>query len=236
MFKIKNKNVVTFSHDAGWENVYPKPIPAVKAMPGFFKKLDTQMDPSDPQSSTAKRCIPFIDAMSAGYIIPLWADLHVIASDDGLHAEFSKNMPMNDSISGHPEAQIKGHPYSDNPISSNALKLHNPWVITTPKGWSCYFVPPINHFERRFQPISASVDTDTYYNEINFPIIWTGGYGEFTIKRGTPFVQVIPYKRETLSLEVGITDKQKRDSVHRRLGTYLNSAYRKEFWHKRRDE
>lgn len=236
MFKRKSKNVITFSHEPGWEDVYPKPIPAVKGMPDFFKKLDPFLDKMDPQSSTAKKCIPFIDAMTAGYIIPLWADLHVIAQGDDLRAEFSKNMPMRESISGHPEKQLKDHPYTDSYLSSNALKLHNPWVITTPKGWSCYFLPLINHFERRFQPISASVDTDTYYNEINFPMLWTGGEGEFVIKRGTPFVHVIPYKRDTLSLEIGTTDIAKRDSVFRRLGTYLNSAYRNEFWHKRRDK
>jgi hypothetical protein len=234
MLKRKSKNIISFTCDPEWEGVYPKPIPAIKGMPEYFKNMGQFMDPHDPQSSSVKRCMPFIDALSAGYILPLWADLNVRAFGADFTAEFPKHMPMNSSISGHPREQIGEHPFTDSPLSASATKLHSPWVITTPKGWSCYFVPCLNHMERRFQPIAASVDTDTYYNEINFPFIWTGGEGNFVIKRGTPFLQVIPYRREKLPLEIGITDTKKRDGVYKRLGTYLHGAYRANYWHKRK--
>ena len=229
---IQSSCDVQFLVEDRFEGVFPPPVPAVKAFPEFFKNLSPFLDDADPQSSTAKRCLPFVDAMSFGFIIPLWADLQVRAEGGDITAEFPQHMPMSSSISGHPERQLAGHPFSDSPLSSSAFKLHNPWTINTPDGWSCLFVPPINHFERRFQAISGSVDTDNYYNEINFPMIWTGGEGNFLIKRGTPFIQVIPYYRGAHSMSIGLTDERRRNKTTSVLGTYAKDAYRLNFWHR----
>lgn len=223
---------ITFSVEDKFEGVFPNPVPSIKAVPDFFKKVSPFLDDEDPQSSTAKRCLPFIDALSLGFVIPLWADLQVIAKDDEVSAKFPNHMPMAESISGHPERQIGKHPFADNPLSANAFKLHNPWVIKTNPGWSCLFVSPLNHFERRFQAVSGSVDTDTYYNEVNFPMLWTGGEGNFIIKRGTPFIQVIPYFRGAVSMDIGITDSRLRDKTHSILGSHFKDGYRNNFWHK----
>jgi hypothetical protein len=53
-------------------------------------------------------------------------------------------------------------------------KIINPWKIKTPKGYSCLFVSPLNNSDDRFSIISGIVDTDTFPNEINFPIIING--------------------------------------------------------------
>ena len=228
--------LVKFTHPEGFEGVYPSPIPAAKAFPEHFKALAPVLDKKDPQSTTAKRCIPFIEALSMGYIIPLWADLHVLAEDGNVTFNFPKSMPMEASISGHPEKQLQGHPYTDSPYSEHAFKLHNPWVVTTSPGWSCLFTSPLNHLERRFKLIDGAVDTDTYYNEINFPILWTRGEGNFLIKRGTPFVQVIPFRREDTVMEIGVTDEGKKLKLTRKMGTYATGAYREQVWHKAKDK
>ena len=50
-------------------------------------------------------------------------------------------------------------------------KILNPWIITTPPGYSTLFVPPLNNSDDRFSIIAGIVDTDTFKNEINFPIV-----------------------------------------------------------------
>ena len=78
--------------------------------------------------------------------------------------------------------------------------LLNPWKIKTPKGYSCLFVPPLNNSDDRFSIIPGIVDTDTFPSEINFPIIINGDKYpvlETTIKKGTPYVQIIPFKRDS---------------------------------------
>jgi hypothetical protein len=112
------------------------------------------------------------------------------------------------------------------------MKFINPWVVETAPGYSCLFTSPLNHLETRFKLLDGVVETDTYYNSVNFPFVWTGGDGDFFIPKGTPLVQVIPYRRETFSLEVGVTDADRRTNIKARLGTHMKDSYRKEFWSK----
>ena len=79
------------------------------------------------------------------------------------------------------------------------------------------------------------VDTDTYYNEVNFPYVWTGSeVGEFIIPRGTPLVHVIPFKREELKLEVGEIDQNKKDHILKKMYTKHFDRYKTLFWNKRK--
>ena len=115
------------------------------------------------------------------------------------------------------------------------MKFINPWLIETEEGYSCLFTSPLNHLERRIKILDGVVDTDTYYNNINFPFLWTGGDGEFFIPKGTPLVQVISFKREEYSLQIETVDNDKRANAQAKLGTHLRHAYRSEFWSKRKD-
>ena len=47
-------------------------------------------------------------------------------------------------------------------------------------------------------PLSGVVDTDEYFNTVNFPCIFPGldvGH-HIELKEGTPMIQVIPFKRQ----------------------------------------
>jgi hypothetical protein len=64
--------------------------------------------------------------------------------------------------------------------------------------------------------------------------MWLGKEnGSFLIKRGTPFVQVIPFKRSTVTMSIGVTDVIANKRVHGVLGTRMADGYRQEYWHKR---
>jgi hypothetical protein len=139
---------------------------------------------------------------------------------------------MSSSVEQHEYAQFPGHPLAEKPYGKLFMKFANPWVVETAPGYSCLFTSPLNHLEPRIKILDGIVDTDTYHANVNFPFLWTGGDGEFFIPRGTPLVQVIPYKRETFTLEIGATDTDRRSNVDARLGTYLKEGYRKEFWSK----
>jgi len=61
--------------------VIPEPVEASKLMPDWFKSLSRDIEGVDKfGSGTIKRCVPALEAISQGYIIPLWADLHVKVS------------------------------------------------------------------------------------------------------------------------------------------------------------
>lgn len=222
---------VKFSTRKDLLDAFPNPAPSNKFLPDYFAKLKPQSD-NHPSNGTAKRCVPFLDALSMGYVIPLWCDVFVVAANGDLKIDFPSNFPMESSLSPHGIKQVKDHPLSKKPYGDIPLKWHNPWTIETPKSWSVLITSPLNHLEPRFKILDGVVDTDTYYNEINFPFIWTGGDGEFLIKRGTPLVQVIPFKRIKTNCVIEEEDYSKMKSVKSKLGSVMRHGYRNFFWHK----
>ena len=95
--------------------------------------------------------------------------------------------------------------------------------------------PSTAWMEDRFKILDGIVDTDTYYNQVNFPFIWTGGDGEYTLPKGTPIVQVIPFKRTTWKHKIEEMDEKKQSVVLSKLGTVLRHGYRNMFWNKKQE-
>ena len=63
----------------------------------------------------------------------------------------------------------------------------------------------MNNTDDRFSIIPGIVDTDSFSLEINFPIVLNGDKYpviKTTIKKGTPYVQVIPFKREKWKMKI----------------------------------
>ena len=85
---------------------------------------------------------------------------------------------------------------------SPPIKFINKWVVKTAPGYSTLFLPPINHFDRRFTCLTALVDTDTYNKEVNFPALWHLPNYDDVILAGTPLVTCFPIKRSDVDLEI----------------------------------
>jgi len=221
---------IKFSCEAHLLGAIPNPVPAIKAAPNYFKSIKPQFD-NHPANGTVKRCVPFIDALSAGFIIPMWCDMYVFARNGEITVDFPLNFAQRETLSSHDAVQIPKHPLASKPYGNMPMKLINPWVVETEPGISCIFTPPLNHMETRLKLLDGVVDTDTYYNNINFPFLWTGGDGEFLIQKGTPLVQVIPFRREVHDLEISATDLDRKSAVNSILGTKIKNKYRDELWH-----
>ena len=225
--------VIKFMHPVGFDGVFPSPVPAYKKIPDYFKAIKPQVEDS-PQTSTVKRCVPFLDALSEGFIIPLWSDVRVLAKGGELSVEFPAQFPLT-SLSSHSYEQIPNHPMASKLYGQLALKFMNPWVIETEAGYSCLFTSPLNHMETRFKILDGIVDTDNYYNLVNFPFLWTGGEGEFFIKKGTPLVQVIPIKREETAVEICEVSQPRLDNTMAKMGTVMKEAYKTMCWSGKKD-
>jgi hypothetical protein len=211
--------------------VIPKPAESNKFFPDYFKRLKGQIG-DDVQSLTAKRCVPFLEAMSAGFIIPLWCDVHVVASNGEITLNFPRNWRRDYQLGTHTKAQIDGHPLTKKKYGDIPLKWINPWVIETETGVSCLFTSPMNHGLENIKLVDGVVDTDNYYNTINFPFFWTGGDGEFILPAGMPLVQVVPFRRDTFDLEFRKIDGARVDRTQGILSARLRNSYREDMWHK----
>lgn len=180
--------------------VIPEPIAAGKRMPDWYKKvppLGEGRDHFGGQGMTAKKCLPLIDAMTRGWIIPLYSDVNVRTDGKKLF-EFGPT-PTGAVIDRHPISQLGGATSPTYP--GPALKFTNRWFMRTPPGWSTLFVSPLNSDEPRFRCLSAVVDTDSYTAAVNFPAVWTGGEHDGIIKCGTPLVVAIPFRRADSEME-----------------------------------
>ena len=224
------------------------PIPTKLNLPEWYKKLE-----HTPPNQTVKGCMPFLDTLISGYLLKMPIDLYIEHNINKKNTEekdctqfartfdnpqyYSSNLlNINFQKEFHSPIQLEG---SSLLKKNNSLAIHkilNPWKIKTPKGYSCLFVPPLNNTDDRFSIIPGIVDTDVHEQEINFPIIINGDKYpvlETMIKKGTPYVQIIPFKRDSWKMK--ITPFKIKDKIKNIVSYNLNffRTYQNNFWQKK---
>jgi hypothetical protein len=228
MFFKKPKQIIEFRCAAEDHGVIAEPVASKQHLPDWFRKLPA-IDKSHVSVSdnglTVKRCMPFLDAMITGWIIPLAADVRLEVTDGGRTVnagwEFDKVM-----VSNHNPHQVSGSPTDPRP----PCKFHNYWTIATPPGWSCLFVPLLNRRQPLFEVFAGIVDTDTYQSLIHFPFVATAPDGVHTLEKGTPLVQVIPFQRQSTELEAAIRVETDEEALLRTRIT--RSTQNSEGWYR----
>ena len=223
-----NKKITFCATNKDMIDVWPHPQPASRFIPDEYKKLERHVE-GNIHDPTLKTCIPFLDSMTAGYIIPFDQDYVV----DPIEDDFSVTPASRkeEDFGFHNQTQL---PSSWKKVAGkHAGKFHNKWLIKTPPGYSCLFIKPMNRLEPRFEIIAGIVDTDTYINTINFPFILHKRNEQFIINKGEPMVQVIPFKRESWKKWSGFY----MEKLHAKTLNILNSVwidkYKKMFWKKK---
>lgn len=221
---------ITFTNVVGAELEQPKP--ASKVVPDWYKNTNSYVGNEKKPTgnggtpATIKRCIPVFDAITAGYIIESPADVYVSFKNGSQWFEWSDF----GLISFHPIEQAPEHP------AKNGFpypKWTNPWGITTPKGYSTLFVQPF-HRESVFTILPGIVDTDQYTTPIHFPFTINDPTFEGLIPKGTPIAQVIPFKRESWTMQLGLKeDFEHQAKVSKKLQSKFFDRYKSMFWTKK---
>lgn len=225
----------------------PPPKPATEYRPSWYKNLPAfssgspEIGPDDNNPAmgwadhTLKMCVPFGDAISAGYIQEMWQDVY-FDFRNGL-----ENIRYFTS-SSHP-AMIMHRDTSSLPVGNEFYQkefvFHPPWVPELPSGWSILFVSPLNRPELPIWIPSAIVDADTFTHSpesANLPFYIKKNFSKNRdgfIFKGTPIYQMIPIKRESWKSDVNPFNEvlQKRIGLGPRK--YFWSGYKKMFWHKK---
>ena len=209
-------------------DVWPHPKPASRYIPEEYKKLERFRN-KNYQDVTIKACVPFLDSLTMGYIIPFDQDYLV----DPVENEFVLT-PANRSpyyADYHSKGQLP--PEWQKKSGENAGKFMNKWLIKTPPGYSCLFIKPMNRIESRFEIIAGVVDTDSYVSLINFPFILNKRDEQFIIKKGEPMVQVIPFKRESYKMWSGFYFEKLHNKTTDLLMSKFIDRYKQLFWKKK---
>ena len=242
------ENIIEFSTQEDYFDLKEDyPTPTKLNIPNWFKKLDHSiLDP------TIKGCMPFLDALTAGYILKMPQDFAIkhniddenkekaIGQFPAAHAEqiFAnlKGLNINTTLQTHTPNQLGECPYHEQNKNLPYHKILNPWHIKTPPGYSCLFLPIMHNADDRFFPLAGIVDTDSFPNEINFPIV-INGYKypvlDTVIEKGTPYVQVIPFKRENWKMKLSKRTTKKVFTNRMNYALKIIHNYKKRFWNKK---
>ena len=216
------ENLIEFHGREG--EPFPRPYPANQAIPSWFKQLAPEAAlPAGDTIPTLKKCVPFVDALTGGYLIPLPVDAEFAMQPEGL--KVSSELTV---IDAHPPQQV-GPAIGGRVV----VKFINPWIIKTPPGYSCMFLPPLNRFEIPFQVLSGIVETDTYYSPINFPAVCIMRPGQhLVLKRGTPIAQVFPFQRERWAAEFTMIQAERAAAADQEFKT-TRGRYKDAYWQRK---
>ena len=219
---------MTFTCGAAEYGVIAEPQPAKQVLQDWYRKLPA-IDPEHrtvfDMAKTVKTCMPFLDALGLGFILPVPVDFSLEVMGNGTQIQSYYRYPREGILSQHNDYQIKGHPRANQPV----LKVLTLWEITTPPGWSCLVVPPLNRPGLPLEAASGVIDTDVLHTHIVIPCFINLPDGLHDIAKGTPLAQVIPFTRNEIAMVARAGTAAEYETASKQAALVLSegAAYRK---------
>jgi hypothetical protein len=190
MLKRKNETKILYYESA--PNLVDNLLkPSNRVVPDWYKKIPRFVQGLDgPETKSVKHCIPFIDALTTGYMLLTPKDIYFEQTKDGLVGRWDNEWPLLDE---RPTGQT-----GEMPAPLGCDEKHFLWVTQTsveiPEGYSLACVHPINRTDLPFITVGGIVDGPFIMHAGNFPFYVKKGF-EGLIPQGTPFMQIIPFDR-----------------------------------------
>jgi hypothetical protein len=222
---MKKNNIITFLPK--FENLL-KPLPAKKLLPEWYKNQNSY---TDIEEATIKKCMPIFDAMTFGYFLLSQSNITIDSTNKDKLSISTDNNFDNQIFKNHSFGQYSKYKI---PLGyhSEIIRIHPMWCIKTPNGYSSLFLNPIHHESKDLIAIDGLIDTDNFISDGHLSF-FVKSNSIFTIKKGTPLIQVIPFKRETWNMDEKTVEETKtiiksendlgliKDGRHN-LGAYKN--------------
>jgi hypothetical protein len=209
MFKKNEKDLIEFIAKvkglSGIDEI--KPVKSNKFIPQWWKNAPYEYEDADkyrPKANGVKQCPAFPDLFSSGYILPMWADTTIFYDDETKEwsyrcgaewSSFKISIMTQDKFIDVSSYKYKG-------MEATAIfQFSNPWTIKVPKGYSVFQLPLFYENDREYSALPGIFD-GFISEQGQIEIAYFGNKKEIFIKKGTPLVQYIPYKRTKLDLNV----------------------------------
>lgn len=215
------------------ELVVPCPKPAKMYIPQWYKDVEAMKSPifSDDGeiiNKNIKSCMPFLDAMTHGYIQESWTDIYIESHGDSVKYYY----PVGPEILSHRESN-SGFSYGQlfYPIE---FVWKEQWVPKLPNGYSALYTSPLNNFELPFRSLDAVIDSDQYYHEHKgqYPFYMYKGFSG-VIPAGTPLFQILPIKRSSWKSSSQPFNKDFNFISQNNIRKKLFNSYKKQFWQRK---
>jgi hypothetical protein len=217
------------------------PEPAIQHVPGWYKDLalygtsndEKNLNPvnnigTDGTLVATKKCMPFFDALTAGYYYLLEDDLYVDLDKNGFPTLTWKGEVM----------LIDKRPTMEVAVPDNCHQLHfgfrMNWFYRTPPGHSVLVTHPMNRYDLPFYTLSGIVDSDIWGLPVFFTFFLQKNF-QGVIPKGTPIMQFIPFKRENWELEVDNSKKtiEEEEFKAEKRRTRVTGYYKKDVWQRK---
>jgi hypothetical protein len=218
------------------DGVLQKPRPASEYIPEWYKEAKSYTNPDSKKrpntdgtpAATVKKCMPLWDMMTAGYIMETPYDIYVGQTSNGPYFQYLGQ----EAISFQTMEQFQNHPYSRN--INYAARITIPWSIKTPRGWSIMIMEPQHREPGPIECATGIVDTDTCSIPFNMFFKLRDPSFEGMIPAGTPFLQIIPFKRQNWKSALGGKAERKKFQLDQsKLMTIFFDGYKKFWWQKK---
>jgi len=167
-----------------------EPISARSLLPDWYKQQPGYNHFDHP---TIKRCIPVFDAMSSGYFLLSPSNITVDSTNHGGLVVTCDNDFDGTLISQHDVYQYNMYPIPKG-FHNHVLRINPMWGVKTPAGYSSLFIHPLHNGHRNLNALAGLIDTDNFISDGHLSF-FVRSDTTFKIKKGTPLVQVIPFKR-----------------------------------------
>lgn len=221
------------------------PGPIGKTIPGWYRQADRYYkDPAgnnykDQQGNSIhswKSCPVLYDGMDTGYAFKTPCDLvftrdqqrnpHVRITDDRFPNFVQERPPM-------PGFQV---PWG---YEQFHFAWYGEWAVELPRGYSALYIQPMNRYELPFQTTSGIIDSDKVNLFGTVPFFIAKDF-EGILPKGTPFLQIIPFKRENWKSEYEYPDHMKiyNDNMEniKKYRTSKGGVYLNNVWERRKYE
>ena len=152
---------------------------------------------------TWKACPAIMDAFITGYVFKTPCDLTFTKNSSGyLDVKVDNPMYTEFCMPRAPMPQFE-HPHG---YYKHHFAWMADWGIKLPEGYSALFMTPMNRFDLPFLNTTGVVDSDKVNLLGSFPFFIVEGW-EGTIPAGTPYLQILPFKREDWENEIEEIDQ-----------------------------
>jgi hypothetical protein len=207
-------------------------VPTRKNMPQWYKDADLWVGKQAGIDNHAlKACAPFLDALTIGYTF--------VTTDDILVTTGINGEPV---IRWRNGTDLIGYRSSDHaetlPIPLGCNRLHFTWkpqaIVEIPKGYSAIFTHPFNRADLPFITLTGVVDSATVPSG-SIPFFLKEGFTGL-IPQGTPYLQIIPFKREDWKAEKFEGLIAKAELITKKSRSLLKGWYKQNVWEKKNYE
>lgn len=241
---------IKFSINRPWlnEESASLPKPTIKTIPDWYRKADRfamnpmtgkpwEMPDGSGKIPTWKACPAVFDIMGTGYVYRTPADIEFYLDQNGqiqakildkLNKDFLQDRPSMPQFVA-PKGYHQKH-----------FAWWADWAVELPEGYSALYTQPFNRFELPFLTTSGIIDNDKVHLPGTMPFFVVEGFTG-VIPAGTPYAQILPFKREHWESEVitkitheDMVTKNQQNSDKYRVPD--GGVYQKEVWERRKYE